>query len=290
MKISMATARVASSFMIATSAERIRSSELRRGIAIVTDTIGTVLLVAGLSLLPLLLVVLSSFAKIAIVLTILRNAIGANGVPPNLVITGLSMVLTAFVLVPVFEQVVDEVRPEVEVAADEGERDTNVVARAHSYAAVAERAGEPIRRFLERHAHKRDVQVFAQLAGALHQAARDPDGPGGDQHDNSGVGSIGADDDDDDGGGRERHHSERERDFLVLAPAFVTSELAEAFMIGVLVLMPFLVIDLVVASVLLSVGMSSLPVAALALPLKLLLFVMVDGWRLLMTGLVAGYV
>lgn len=209
-----------------------------------SDPWATVALVLGLSLLPLLLAVLSSFAKIAIVLTIVRNALGAPGIPPTLVITALAALLTAFIMAPVASAVVEEVRPVIE--ADEG---------AETYIRALERAAGPIRRFLEAHARPEDRRAFAELARSL----------------------------------RPDDASVSERDLLVLAPAFVASELRAAFLIGIAVLIPFLIIDLVVANTLMVLGLTQLPIATIALPLKLSMFVLVDGWRLLLQGLVAGY-
>ena len=220
-----------------------------------TDSIATILLVGGLSLLPLLLVVLSSYAKIAIVLTVLRNGIGAAGVPPNLVIAGVALLLSAFVLAPVASAVVSEMRPALEKVSSQ-EPTPSVERRAAAYLEAARAAGAPIRAFLMRHTRPEDRQAFVELA----QTLRGPGQPA--------VGS---------------------RSLLVLAPAFVVAELREAFVIGVAVLLPFLIVDLVVANILLALGLISLPVSSVSMPLKLALFVAVDGWRLLGLGLVAGY-
>ena len=222
-----------------------------------SDTAVTVLFIAGLSLLPLLLVVLSSYAKIAIVLTILRNAIGAPGVPPNIVIIGLATLLTGFILAPVATAVVSEARPHLAPVLS-ASTESAPAAPDGSVAAVvraAQAAAGPIRQFLQARARSADRQLFAELAGSL-RGSRSPV----------------ADD-----------------ALTVLAPAFAISELRAAFIIGVAVLLPFLVIDLMVANVLAALGLPGLPVATVAVPLKLTLFVTIEGWHLLTRGLIAGY-
>lgn len=228
------------------------------------DTALTVLVVAGLSLAPLLLVVLSCYAKIAIVLVIARNAIGAPGVPPNLVIAGLAALLTAFVMAPVASSIASETRPHLTPLLERSEPGVDTsgaaldtgAALARSFAAAA----GPIRRFLQAHARAADRRVFAELATALRGSVGDTSAPVADDS------------------------------LLVLAPAFATSELRAAFLIGVAVLLPFLLIDLIVANVLAALGLPGLSAATVAVPLKLLLFVAIEGWSLLVRGLIAGYV
>jgi type III secretion protein R len=208
----------------------------------VTDSsFGTVTLLAALALVPFVVVVLTSFAKIAVVLSVLRNALGATDVPPAIVITGVALVLSLAVMAPVGADVYRELEP--------------ALARKDAAALVdaAARAREPVRRFLAKHAHARDVDAFRDVAQRLRHA------------------DVAAD------------------DLAVLAPAFVTSELKEAFTIGFLLFLPFLVIDLLVSAILASLGLTALPSAAIALPFKLLLFVLVDGWLLLGRGLMLGY-
>ena len=205
------------------------------------SSFGTVTLLAALALVPFVVVVLTSFAKIAVVLSVLRNALGATDVPPAIVITGVALVLSLAVMAPVGADVYRELEP--------------ALARKDAAALVdaAARAREPVRRFLAKHAHARDVDAFRDVAQRLRHA------------------DVAAD------------------DLAVLAPAFVTSELKEAFTIGFLLFLPFLVIDLLVSAILASLGLTALPSAAIALPFKLLLFVLVDGWLLLGRGLMLGY-
>lgn len=239
----------------------------------VSDATVTVLLVGALSVLPILLVVLSSFAKMAIVLTILRNAIGAPGVPPRLVITGFALLLTAFVMAPVASAVVSEVRPVLqdpgEPSVVRGESEHGELAR---YLEAARRAWQPYRQFLARHARPADVRAFTELADSL-------GGPPASEKPVAG----------DPVGGDAESARAVDPTALALALAFVVSELRSAFVIGIAVLLPFVIIDLVVASALVAMGLSSLPNASLSVPLKLLLFVSIDGWQLLSRGLLAGY-
>jgi type III secretion protein R len=215
-------------------------------------TTGDVLVVALFALGPVLLVMLTSFVKLSVVLALFRSGLGTPDVPSGLVVTGLALVLTLFVMAPVIDEVVDAVAPAP--AAD-----TPLEARAWpegptGWLAAADRAAAPVKAFLARHAHGDDRASFTGLASRMRGGA-----------------------------------AVAEDDLAVLAPAFVTSELAEAFAIGFLLLLPFLVIDLVVGLSLTALGLTATPPSVVALPLKLLLFVAVDGWRLLVEGLVLGY-
>jgi type III secretion protein R len=208
-------------------------------------TTGTFLGLAAFAVLPLLLVSLTCFAKLAVVLAILRNALGSPQIPPTIVLTGAALALSLLVMAPVATRVWDAASPALTAA----ELTPGAVIEGVS------RAREPIREFLLRHAHPRDREVFTELAGRLEPGA---------------VASG--------------------TDLSVLAPAFVTSELAEAFSIGFLIFLPFLVLDLLVATVLASMGFQQLQPSQVALPFKLLLFVAVDGWLIVARGLLLGYV
>jgi flagellar biosynthesis protein FliP len=178
-------------------------------------------------------------------------------VPSTIVVTGLSILLTLIVMAPVARDAWAAVEAAPPVAAVAGApkslADQVVPDDARPALAAAELAAGPVRGFLARHAHASDRAAFASVASKL--------------------------------GGR----PVADDDLLVLAPAFVTSELQEAFAIGFLLLLPFLVLDLVVGLSLQSLGLQNVPPAAVALPLKLLLFVAIDGWRLLAEGLLRGY-
>jgi type III secretion protein R len=224
------------------------------GISFADRPIIMVGVLAVLTLLPFILVMMTSFVKIAVVLSIVRNAIGSPQVPPTMVITGLAFVLSMFVM----SQVASDVYKEVQPVIDQG-RGAQLTSGDAADAVIdaAGRAREPVRQFLARHAHGRDRAMFTDLAKRMRRPAE-----------------------------RDEVH---DTDLLVLTPAFVTSQLKEAFSIGFLLFIPFLIIDIVVANVLLSLGMHMLSPTTISLPFKLLLFVLVDGWALLARGLVLSY-
>jgi type III secretion protein R len=203
------------------------------------------LLLGTLALAPVAMVTLTSFLKIAVVLSVVRSALGAPQVPPSSAVTGLALALSVVVMGPVAD---DSLR---------AARGAAVGGDVTALLATAGRVTEPLRGFLERFARDDDRACFLDLA----RRARGADGASVD-----------------------------ERDLAVLVPAFVVSELRRAFTIGFLVFLPFLVVDLLTANVLLALGLTQLSPTSVALPFKLLLFVAVDGWRLLARGLVLGYV
>ncbi|MBN1944064.1 MAG: EscR/YscR/HrcR family type III secretion system export apparatus protein [Bradymonadales bacterium] len=216
-----------------------------------------VILLGGLALLPFVVVMVTSFAKVAVVLAILRSAIGAQGVPPAQVIIGLSLILTVFIMAPVGQGMLAEARAELAVLdQQQAEQPSGALSGWERVSAGARAAIEPLRRFLEGQAHPEDQELFVQLG----QPATG-EGPT--------LFSRGQ--------------------LLVLIPAFMVSELKEAFQIGFLIFIPFIIIDMVVANILLSLGMYMLSPTTISLPFKLLLFVMVDGWYLLVRGLVTSY-
>lgn len=239
-----------------------------------SGTLGNAALVALIALVPLVLLTLTSFVKLSVVLSLTRNAIGAQEAPSGLVVTGLALVLTFFVMAPV---AVDMVHAAVTAPAPTGAAPTPspatppapagpgatsrsvdeavralVPAEYQPQLAAAERAIEPLRAFLAKHAGDKDRATFVELAHKL-------------------------------------GHDVRGDELWVLAPAFITTELREAFAIAILIFVPFLVLDLVVALGLASLGLTTTQPQVVALPLKLLLFVAVDGWRLLIDALLRGY-
>lgn len=198
------------------------------------------LLLTLLSLAPALILTLTSFTRIVVVLSLLRHAVGVPQLPPNQVVVGLALFLTAFVMAPVAR--------EIHSAAVEP-----YLARRISETEALQRATEPLRAFMLRQTRDADLALMARLA-------RLPERPS--------VASL---------------------PFHVIVPAYTISELRTAFQLGFLLFLPFLVIDLVVASVLMSMGMFMLPPVMVSLPLKLLLFVLADGWHLVVRALVAGF-
>ena len=193
-----------------------------------------------LTLLPGLLLMMTSFTRILVVLSILRQALGLQQSPPNQVLIGLSLFLSLFVMAPTLERV-----------------NAQAIAPYAAGTINAEQAiaagGTQFHAFMVIQTRKHDLQMFAEMA-RVPKFARATDVP-----------------------------------FSILLPAFVTSELKTAFQIGFMLFLPFLVIDLVVASVLMSLGMMMMSPTIVSLPFKLLLFVLVDGWALLMGSLVASF-
>lgn len=205
-------------------------------------------LLAAMALIPFAILMLTSFSKIAVVLSIARSAMGTQQIPPSTVLTGLAVILSVHVMAPVFEDMWSEGKAALEQADGQ---DVTALFQAGT------RAAQPLRAFLERHGSLDDRAMFFDLAKQLR--------------------------------GESRAHEVSETDLVVIVPAFVISELKGAFQIGFLVFLPFLVLDMVIANLLLALGMQSLSPTSVSLPFKLLLFVAVDGWSLLSQGLILGY-
>lgn len=199
-----------------------------------------VTLVTVLAIAPSALVMVTSFTRIVVVLSLLRSAIGTQTAPPNGVIVSLALFLTAFVMAPTFREVY---RAGVEP----------LVAGQIQPVEAFERGTAPLRTFMLRQVREKDLALFVDLSREPAPAS---------------PAAIG---------------------LPVLVPAFMISELRRAFEIGFLLFVPFLIIDLVVASILMSVGMMMLPPATIALPFKLVFFVLVDGWSLVAGSLVQSF-
>ncbi|WP_337996014.1 flagellar type III secretion system pore protein FliP [Oleispirillum naphthae] len=199
-----------------------------------------VLLITVLSLAPSILLMVTSFTRIAVVLAMLRQAIGTNTTPPNMVLLSLAMFLTFFVMTPTFERSWNEgVRPLINEQITEGE--------------ALERAAKPFHDFMMKNVGERDLSLFVDMAKVPENT--EPDA----------------------------------LPYSALIPAFMISELKRAFEIGFLLYLPFIIIDMVVASVLMSMGMMMLPPIMLALPFKLIFFVLIDGWYLIAGSLVQSF-
>lgn len=203
----------------------------------------TVILIA---LAPFVAVMVTSFTKIVVVLSLLRNALGVQQVPPNLVINGLAMVLTIYVMYPVGNQVMQNI----------SESD-QVVTSTDGLLEMADVGKEPVREFLLKHSNELERAFFHKTVEKMNEAENLP--------------------------------AVNSSDFIVLLPAFTISELSEAFQIGFLIYLPFIIIDLVVSNILMALGMMMLSPTLVSLPFKLLLFVMIDGWAKLSHGLVMSY-
>ncbi len=205
-----------------------------------TVTLEILALMTMLTLLPAILLMMTSFTRIIIVLSILRQALGTAQTPSNQIILGLALFLTLFIMSPVFDQV-------YQVALQP------YLNGSMSALDAMRTATDPFKTFMLAQTRETDIRMFADIAG---------------------VTEIGSPD---------------ETPFTLLMPAFVTSELKTAFQIGFLIFIPFVVIDLVVASVLMSMGMMMLSPMIISLPFKLMLFVLVDGWALIMGTLASSF-
>lgn len=197
-------------------------------------------LLTVLSLAPSILVMVTSFTRIVVVLSFLRNALGVQQTPPNAVLVSLALFLTAFVMAPTLEESYRAgIVPLMENQIDEEE--------------AFARSVEPVHRFMMTHVREQDLRLFLDVSGAPPTATAE-DTP-----------------------------------LRSLIPAFMISELRRAFEIGFLLFVPFLIIDMVVASVLMSMGMMMLPPVMISLPFKLIFFVLVDGWYLVAGSLIQSY-
>lgn len=203
-------------------------------------TLQILILMTAVTLLPGIVLMMTSFTRIVIVLAILRQALGAGQAPPNQVLIGLSLFLTLFVMGPVVDQInTDALQP--------------YMAEQIDATTALQRGAEPLKRFMLDQTRESDIATFVRISG----------GKGFDKPEDVPL--------------------------RILVPAFATSELKSAFQIGFLIFIPFVIIDLVVASALMSMGMMMLSPVLISLPFKLMLFVLVDGWSLVMGTLAASF-
>ena len=210
------------------------------GAGLTERVIQFIALITVLSLAPSILVMMTSFTRIVVVLSLLRTALGTATAPPNAVIIALALFLTAFIMGPAFQRAYDEgIRPLV----------NNEVKVEQAF----QRASEPFKEFMLKNVREKDLALFMDMS-------REP-----------------------------RPAAPEQTSLRILIPAFMISELKRAFEIGFLLFLPFLIIDLVVASVLMSMGMMMLPPVVVSLPFKLIFFVLVDGWTLVAGSLVQSY-
>ncbi|MBX9924394.1 MAG: type III secretion system export apparatus subunit SctR [Rhabdochlamydiaceae bacterium] len=206
------------------------------------------------SVLPFAVMLLTSYVKVVVVLSLLRNALGVQQAPPNQVLNGIALLMAIYVMAPTFlamykagETTMNSRPPQTLFS---GESPQYIVD-------IANASKEPLRSFLQRNSAAKHITSFYQLAyKSFPQEFR---------------GSL------------------KPTDFIVVIPSFITSQLKAAFEIGVLIYLPFFVIDLVTSNILLAMGMMMLSPLTIALPLKLLLIVMVDGWTLIIQGLVLSF-
>jgi len=211
-----------------------------QGAGLTERVLQLIALLTVLSLAPSILVMVTSFTRIVVVLSLLRTALGTATAPPNAVIISLAMFLTAFVMWPTFTSAYDlGLRP--------------LIANEITPEQAFDRAADPFRAFMQKNVREKDLKLFMDLSNTPV-----PEKP-------------------------------EDMSLRVLVPAFMISELKRAFEIGFLLFLPFLIIDLVVASVLMSMGMMMLPPVVVSLPFKLIFFVLVDGWSLVAGSLIQSY-
>ena len=232
-----------------------------------TDPFSIIVLFVGLSLLPFVAMVATSYLKIVVVISLIRNALGIQSIPPNMVVNALAMILSFYIMAPVMgeswniaktEQARIAAEQKAEVAKSGDPAATPQPPAGLFETAALEKAAEPFRTFLSEHTSARERAFFVSTAETLwgkdgEPAAVDPES------------------------------------FYILLPSFCVSELTKSFQIGFLVYLPFIAIDIIVSNILLAMGMMMVSPVTISLPFKLLLFVMVNGWTLLIQGLVRGY-
>ena len=198
-------------------------------------------LMTTITLLPSLLLMMTSFVRIIIVMSILRQALGTGQTPPNMVLVGLSLCLTLFIMSPVLTEVYQNAL-------------VPYLQQGMNFDKALAAAEQPLRGFMVRQTREDDIALFMEMAQKGEVAGSEAVA------------------------------------FTTLVPAFITSELKSAFTIGFLIYIPFVVIDLIVASVLMSMGMMMLSPMMISMPFKLMLFVLIDGWSLIMGSLAASFV
>jgi flagellar biosynthetic protein FliP len=203
-------------------------------------SIQSLLTLTALTFIPAVLLMMTSFTRIIIVLSLLRAALGTQNSPPNQVLLGLSLFLTFFIMSPVLDTIYTEAY--LPLSEDR-----------ITYIQAVERGAVPLRKFMLKQTREADIALFARMAASP------------------------------------KFQSTDDIPMRLLIPAFVTSELKTAFQIGFIIFIPFLIVDMVVASALMSMGMMMMSPVMVALPFKLMLFVLVDGWNLLLGSLVASF-
>jgi type III secretion protein R len=210
------------------------------------DPISLALAFALLALLPTLAVVSTTFLKLMVVMSLLRNALGVQQIPPNLALYGLSLILSVYIMAPVGQEVHKQFLDQPQ-ATRSVEKMVQAVAKG----------AEPLRGFMLKHSSRENRDFFSKTVTDLW--------------------------------GPELASQVKTTDFIILLPAFMVTELTEAFKIGFLLFLPFVVIDLIVSNILLAMGMMMVSPTMISMPLKLFLFVMIDGWTRLIRGLILTY-
>ncbi|MDS1029539.1 flagellar type III secretion system pore protein FliP [Bacillota bacterium LX-D] len=206
----------------------------------VVDSIKLLVFLTVLSLAPAILVLMTSFTRIIVVLSFVRNALGTQQTPPNQILIGLALFLTFFIMLPVYQQVKTQaIDPYI----------SNKISQEQAF----NKAAQPIKEFMFKQTREKDLALFVKMAKV------------------------------------DRPKNKNDITLATLTPAFVISELKTAFQMGFVIYIPFLVIDMVVASTLMSMGMFMVPPVMISLPFKIMLFVMVDGWYLVVKSLLESF-
>ena len=206
----------------------------------VSNVLQILALLTVLSIAPALLILMTSFTRLAIVLSFLRHALGTQQSPPNQIIVGLALFLTFFIMQPVWQKInLEAIQPyqQHKISTEE----------------FMDRGAAPLKEFMLKHTHKSDLALFISIAQ------------------------------------KEKPQNAEALSIATVIPAFVISELKTAFQIGFMLYIPFIILDMVVSSILLSMGMMMLPPVMISLPFKLMLFILVDGWNLLIGSLVKSF-
>jgi type III secretion protein R len=215
----------------------------------IPDPLLLVALIAAVAILPFFALLVTSYTKIVVVLGLLRQALGVQQVPPNMVINGIALILSAYVMAPLGTQAMQSIKSKLQGSVEQR--------KFEDIDTILQSVSAPLRGFLYKHTDERNRKFFTQSAGKLWPA--------------------------------EQAALLRDDDMLVLIPGFTVSELTEAFTIGFVIYLAFVVVDLIVANILLALGMSMVSPTVISVPFKLLLFVVLDGWERLAQGLVLTY-
>jgi len=211
------------------------------------DPVALVSLIVAFGLVPFVALMTTSYTKLVIVFGLLRSALGLQQTPPNMVINGIAIILTVYIMAPVGMDIADALK----------NKSLGPTTSAVDAVGIYSVAQKPIKEFLEKHVMERERQFFLKSAAAIWP--------------------------------KKRAEVLQKDDLVVLVPSFVLSELTRAFQIGFIIYLVFVVVDLIVATILLALGMMMLAPTMISLPFKLLLFVSLDGWSRLVHGLVLSY-
>ncbi|MDP9128223.1 MAG: flagellar type III secretion system pore protein FliP [Pseudomonadota bacterium] len=242
--------------------------DLGQGPTTTSKMVQIVLLITVLSLAPSILVMVTSFTRIVVVLSFMRTALGLQTTPPNVVLTSLALFLTLFIMQPTFDQAWETgIKPMMDNQLDEETAITRTI--------------EPFHDFMMKHTRQKDIDLFIEMGK--------PDGKTDSTSKPAANATASPLTAQDKSSGKNVAATHEDVQLRALIPAFMISELRRAFEIGFLLFLPFLIIDMVVASILMSMGMMMLPPSIISLPFKIIFFVLVDGWYLISGSMIQSY-